>query len=184
MKTSSRIATITSVLLLSIGCDRAFKQIARVYLQDSLPVSLLHDCIRLQYAENRGIMLSIGAALSPAARFWIFIVAVGLLLTVMLIYALWSKEMDRGQTMAWSLIVSGGLGNLLDRVMQNGVVVDYISIGVGVIRTAVFNLADLLVFAGVVLLLIHGTKKGGTAARGGPPEVKDSNPGPTSSTSL
>lgn len=175
MTRSSKIATITTVLVFSIGCDQALKQTAKTLLQDALPVSLLNDLVRLQYAENRGIMLSIGAALSPATRFWVFVVAVGLLLMAMLAYALWNKEMDRMQTISWSLIVSGGLGNLLDRVTKNGVVIDYISIGVGVVRTAVFNLADALVFAGVFLLLVHGTKKGGRSPGEDPKDITDQN---------
>lgn len=170
MKLPSRIAAVSTVLALSIGSDQAAKHIARVLLHDRFPVSLLHDCVRFQYAENPGIMLSIGAALSPAARFWIFVVALGLLLISMLVYVLLSKELDRMQTVAWSLIVSGGLGNLVDRLTRNGVVIDYVSIGVGIVRTAVFNIADVLVFAGVFLLLVHGTRKDGGPGHG---DVKD-----------
>ncbi len=155
MKTSQRITIITSVLVVAIGCDQLLKQIARSLLQFQLPISLLDDFVRLQYAENRGIMLSIGAALSPEVRFWIFTVVVGLLLIGMLVYAFLNRSLDRLQTVAWSLIVSGGLGNLIDRMFREGVVIDFVSIGFGVVRTAVFNLADVLVFAGVFLLLIH-----------------------------
>jgi signal peptidase II len=77
----------------------------------------------------------------------------------MLAYVLLSREMDRMQTVAWALIVSGGLGNLIDRITRDGAVIDFISIGFGVVRTAVFNLADALVFAGVFLLLVHNRKK-------------------------
>ena len=152
-----------TVLALSIGCDQLLKQVARTFLQYSPPISFLNDIARLQYAENRGIMLSIGASLSPEMRFWIFIVAVGLLLMAMLAYILWSPEMDRTQTVAWALIVSGGLGNLIDRITKNGAVIDFISIGFGVIRTAVFNLADALVFAGLFLLLIHRHRNNGSS---------------------
>lgn len=164
MKTSSRILTVVTVLVLSIGCDQLVKQVAGALLRFSLPISILNDFIILQYAENRGVMLSIGAALSPGARFWIFIVAVGVLLLAMLIYVLMSKEMDRMQAVAWTLIVSGGVGNLIDRMMRDGVVIDFVSVGFGVVRTAVFNLADVLVFAGVFFLLIHGRgRKSGPA---------------------
>lgn len=148
-----------TVLVLSIGCDQLLKQVAKTFLQFSPPISLLNDVVRLQYAENRGIMLSIGASLAPEMRFWIFTVALGLLLLAMLVYVLWRREMDRMQTVAWALIVSGGLGNLIDRITKDGAVIDFISIGFSVVRTAVFNLADTLVFAGVFLLLMHGMKK-------------------------
>ncbi len=166
MKTSSRILTVLTVLVLSIGCDQLLKQVAGAFLRYSPPISIFNDFILLQYAENKGVMLSIGAALSPEARFWIFIVAVGLLLMALLVYILVSKELDRMQAVAWTLIVSGGFGNLIDRVMRHGVVIDFVSVGFSMIRTAVFNLADVLVFAGVFFLLIHGRKR-----RGDPPEI-------------
>jgi len=161
MRSPSKIAAIVTVLTLSIGCDQLLKGVARAFLQYSPPISFLNDFVRLQYAENKGIMLSIGASLSPEMRFWIFIIAVGLLLMAMLTYVLWNREMDRMQTVAWALIVSGGLANLIDRVTRNGAVIDFISIGFGFIRTAVFNLADALVFAGVFLLLIHTHRNNG-----------------------
>jgi signal peptidase II len=160
MRSQSKIAAIVTVLALSIGCDQLLKGVARTFLQYTPPISFLKDFVRLQYAENKGIMLSIGASLSAEMRFWIFIVAVGLMLMAMLAYVFWSREMDRMLTVAWALIVSGGLGNLLDRITRDGAVIDFISIGFGVIRTAVFNLADALVFAGVFLLLIHRRKAG------------------------
>jgi signal peptidase II len=165
MRSPSKIAAIVTVLALSIGCDQVLKGVARTFLQYSPPISFLNDFVRLQYAENKGIMLSIGASLSVEMRFWIFIVAVGLLLMAMLMYVLWSREMDCMQTVAWALIVSGGLGNLLDRITRGGAVIDFISIGFGVIRTAVFNLADVLVFAGAFLLLIHKRKTGSSKTR-------------------
>lgn len=159
MSFKSRLAAIITVLLISIGSDQVVKHVATAFLKDALPISFLSDFVRLQYAENRGIMLSIGATLSPAARFWIFVIVVGLLLVAMVAYLLWTRELDRTQVIAWSLIVSGGLGNLIDRITRDGVVIDYISVGLGIVRTAVFNLADLLVFVGVFLLLLHGRKK-------------------------
>jgi signal peptidase II len=159
MRSPSKIVAIVTVLALSIGCDQLLKQIARTFLRYSPPISLFSDFVRLQYAENKGIMLSIGASLSGETRFWIFVIGVGLLLMAMLVYVLWQREMDRIQTVALALIVSGGFGNLIDRITRDGAVTDFISIGFGVVRTAVFNLADALVFAGVFCLLIHNWKK-------------------------
>ena len=170
MKLSSKIMIVFTVLVLSIGSDQILKQAAKAFLQYSPPISYLDDTIRLQYAENRGVMLSIGASLSAEWRFWIFTIAIGVVLMGMLAYVVWSREMDRMQTVAWSLVVSGGLGNLLDRVLRGGAVIDFISIGRGAVRTAVFNLADVLVFAGVFLLLVHRKRKNGETKA--PPSVE------------
>ena len=172
MKSSSRITRVVTVLILSIGSDQVLKELARAFLRFSAPISYLNDFIRMEYAENRGVMLSIGAALSPELRFWIFVVVVGLLLFGMLGYVLWNRAIDPMQTVAWSLLVSGGLGNLVDRVFRGGAVVDYVSVGIGMVRTAVFNLADLLVFTGVFILLIHKTKKNRSTELDKPSEPK------------
>jgi signal peptidase II len=158
MRRSTRVTTILAILVFSTVCDQILKLVARSTLQYSPAISFLDDFVRLVYAENRGIMLSVGATLSPEVRFWVFGVLVGLLLGSLLAYVLWNHEMGRTHTIAWTLIVSGGLGNLFDRLTKNGVVIDFVSIGFGVVRTAVFNLADLLVFAGVLLLLMHRHK--------------------------
>jgi signal peptidase II len=155
MKPYSKLMTIMTVLVLCVGCDQIFKQVARVFLSASPPLSFVGDFIRLQYAENSGIMLSIGAELSHEVRFWIFTVGVGVMLILMLVYIFRVRVMERAEAIAWSLVLSGGLGNLIDRVMRDGVVIDYVSVGIGVIRTAVFNLADALVFAGVIFLLVQ-----------------------------
>ncbi len=60
---------------------------------------------------------------------------------------------------ALSLIVGGGLGNLIDRLLNHGVVVDYISMGVGSLRTGVFNLADAAITVGLVVILVSQSQR-------------------------
>ena len=155
MKLSDKITSVTTILTVCIGSDQLLKQVAKSILEYSPPISFLDDVVRFQYAENRGMMLSIGATLPPGVRFWVFVIAVGVLLAGMLVYVLWKGDMERLQTVSWSLIVSGGFSNLIDRILRNGVVIDYVSVGFGDVRTAVFNLADVLVFVGVFVIVIQ-----------------------------
>ncbi|MEK6757266.1 MAG: signal peptidase II, partial [Bacteroidota bacterium] len=53
-----------------------------------------------------------------------------------------------------SLILGGGLSNLIDRVARGGIVVDFMVIVVGSVRTAIFNLADLAIVVGLIALLV------------------------------
>jgi signal peptidase II len=55
---------------------------------------------------------------------------------------------------ATSLLVAGGLGNLVDRITRQGAVTDFLNIGVGQVRTGVFNVADLAIVLGVALLIL------------------------------
>lgn len=52
------------------------------------------------------------------------------------------------------MIAGGGLENWLDRVLHQGAVTDFVSVGVGPLCTGIFNLADVCILAGVVLLLL------------------------------
>jgi len=58
---------------------------------------------------------------------------------------------------ALSLVLAGGVGNLIDRVFRDGRVVDFMNMGVSAgdfsLRTGIFNVADLAIVAGVVLLV-------------------------------
>jgi signal peptidase II len=51
-------------------------------------------------------------------------------------------------------VAGGGLANWLDRVLHDGHVTDFVSIGFGPLRTGIFNLADVMIFAGVGLILL------------------------------
>lgn len=51
-------------------------------------------------------------------------------------------------TVAWSLVLAGGLGNLLDRLIYDGRVIDFMNLGIGSLRTGIFNVADVCITIG------------------------------------
>src|SRR5947199_5008520 len=60
------------------------------------------------------------------------------------------------KVLAFSLVVGGGLSNLLDRVAYGGYVVDFINLGIGSLRTGIFNAADVAITVGVLLVVFGG----------------------------
>jgi len=62
------------------------------------------------------------------------------------------------QIVGMALIAAGGIGNLLDRLFNNGVVMDYISFGVGFLRTGIFNVADVAIVAGGSIIVLSRAK--------------------------
>jgi signal peptidase II len=159
MRRALRLA-LTGLLLLScVGCDQAAKVLARDALAERPPVSLLHGIVRLQYVENPGAFLSLGAGLPDRVRFLVFVLGTGAILAAGLAFAVRSKRLNRWQKAAVLLAVGGGIGNLIDRI-AHGAVVDFVSLGIGPLRTGIFNLADVAITAGLVLLLAgwSGTK--------------------------
>lgn len=156
----SRLVLILSLLFSTIGCDQVTKAIARDNL--SLQVqSYLGDLVRLQHAENPGAFLSLGEAIPEHARFWVFTVGVALVMVGALWVLLKKSTMPRSTTIALTLLVGGGVGNLIDRALK-GTVTDFMNVGIGWLRTGVFNVADMAIMAGVGILLVQSFIKPST----------------------
>ena len=154
MKLLNRILIIVPVLLSCIGCDQVTKKIARQELSNSEPITFLNNIFRLQYAENPGAFLSLGAGSPEHIRFWIFTLITGLCLTGMLVYLVVSSKSSTAHIIALSLVVGGGAGNLLDRIFNHGRVIDFMNMGIGSLRTGVFNVADIAISCGVIWLCV------------------------------
>ena len=149
-----RLAFLAVVLITCVGCDQATKQLAIDHLKGTPPQSYFGDLFRIQYAENPGAFLSLAANLPEDARFWLLTVANSLVLLFVGVIVLVRKDIDRLSLIALTFILAGGVGNLIDRVTtQNGVVIDFLNLGIGGVRTGVFNVADMAITAGFLLLL-------------------------------
>ncbi len=138
-----------------VGCDHATKLAAETALRDHAPLRIVPGLMDLAYTENHGVAFSALERLSihpPAwALFAMAVVATSALL------ALWFRR-RRGtwpEHAGFALVVAGALGNALDRVAR-GHVVDFIHVRFW----PVFNVADILVVAGGMLLLLVYARRG------------------------
>jgi signal peptidase II len=156
MKPVKKAIIITLILFSCVGCDQVTKAIARNNLSTAQPIYLMGDLFRFQYMENTGAFLGLGAELPDAVRFWALIVFVGIVLIGMLGFVWTSQEMSLMGIIGALLIIGGGFGNLLDRLLRDGAVVDFMNIGIGKVRTGVFNLADLAIMIGLGMMLVWG----------------------------
>jgi signal peptidase II len=105
-----------------------------------------------------------GAHLDPHLRFIIFTVACALVLFAGGFFLFRSQHLDKWQVIALSLIVGGGVGNLIDRALR-GWVVDFLNIGIGDFRTGIFNVADMAIVLGFCILLFSSSYKNGNKSR-------------------
>lgn len=153
MKRVLKIVFILSLLLSCIGCDQVTKSVARNVLSSSGSTSLLNDFIRFEYVENPGAFLSLGADLPANVRFIVFVLLTAFLLVLMPILVFKGQTLTRLQLIGLVLVTGGGIGNLTDRIFNNGQVVDFVSVGIGSLRTGIFNAADVAVLAGALLLI-------------------------------
>ena len=160
MKNILKKLTILCVLLfICVGCDQSTKYTAKHFLEGQQTLSYIGDVFRLSYTENSGAFLSLGARMPDHFRQTIFVVLVSLFLVGFLLFIILSRNINTLTVCSSALIIGGGLGNLIDRLANQGAVIDFMNIGIGSIRTGVFNVADLAIMAGVFMFVIFNAKK-------------------------
>ncbi len=115
--------------------------------------------ILLSYTENSGAFLSLGAGLPENIRQTIFVVLVSIFLIGFLFFVIRNQELNLLVVSSSALIIGGGLGNLIDRILNQGSVIDFMNVGIGPIRTGVFNVADLAILAGIFIFAVFYAKK-------------------------
>lgn len=138
------------VLLVAIGstiaCDRATKHIAATMLSGTANRSFLADTVRLEYVENAGAFLSLGADWPSWVRTTLFGIGNAVLLLTLAVMAM-RRRWSRPALLGLALCVAGGVSNLLDR-LAFGKVVDFLNVGLGSVRTGIFNVADMAIMRG------------------------------------
>jgi signal peptidase II len=141
------------VALLTAGCDHAAKQAARTLLAGGQPHALLGGVVRFELVHNTGGFLSLGAHLAPALRDAFFLFAAPVGVALLAFFSFRGAARSRAALAGLALVCGGGLANWLDRLLNQGAVTDFVSVGAGPLRSGIFNLADLAIMAGVALLL-------------------------------
>lgn len=119
-------------------------------------INVIKDYFQLIWVENKGAFLGMGSDMNPTLRLVFLLVLPTLVLGYVIYYILKTKELDRMSLIAFCCIVGGGIANVFDRIAF-GEVTDffYINLG-GIFRTGIFNVADLSVTTGMIILLFSG----------------------------
>lgn len=132
--------------------DQITKQWA-LTLKNQPPIKVIEGFWNFVYVENSGALWGMGATLPPIYRKLIF-VGLSILLTVFIIYLLFFYAETKLMAIVYSLIISGAIGNLIDRVVY-GYVIDFIDWhAAGTYHWPTFNVADAAIVAGMVLFAI------------------------------
>jgi signal peptidase II len=137
-----------------IGITLVFDLVSKYWARNSLDghiYTFVGNLLVFEHSENPGAFLSLGADFDPRLRFWIFTIGIAAITVGVLIYILRTKILPNLHAAAYALIVSGGFGNLVDRI-QKETVTDFINMGIGSLRTGIFNVADMAIMLGVFIL--------------------------------
>ena len=139
------ISLIAMVALVAL--DQISKYFATLYLAPVGVMPFIPGVMELRYVLNDGAAFS----MFSGGNAWILITVTSVALTAMCVWFFWKKPSCALVRAAFILVIAGGVGNLIDRVL-NGHVVDFFA--TTFMNFAVFNVADCFVCVGVVLLLI------------------------------
>jgi len=132
--------------------DVVSKRLAEQALQPMhVPHEIVGDVLRITLTYNRGAAFSM--SLGEYSR-WGFAVMATIVLVVLLRSLASTPAGDRWQGAAIGLVSGGALGNLIDRLRHPNGVVDFIDIGLGDVRFWIFNVADMGVTFGAIMLII------------------------------
>jgi signal peptidase II len=155
----AKVAFVLVVASLVVAVDLATKAVFERAFYGQPTMHLLADTIRIGFVMNSGVFLSLGQELGASARFWLFVVGVGGVLALLLGLTLKDARFRKPEVAAVAAIVGGGVGNLIDRI-HLGAVRDFFNIGIGPLRTGIFNVADMAItFGGIALIVIPLLRK-------------------------
>ena len=147
-----RLLAVFLVLLSTAGCDQATKHFARAGLTQWQSSPLAGGLIELTLAENPGTFLSLGASLPEPLRGALLTFGIGIGLACLLAYLVRNPALRWSSFLALSLVWAGGTSNLVDRFSRKGLVTDFILLRLGPFHTGIFNLADMAIVAGIIIL--------------------------------
>lgn len=129
--------------------DIVTKYLAHTRLARHVPLDLLGEVVRIALAYNPGA--AFGLHVGSYSRFVFTVVTVLALVVLGRMYRA-TRSGDRVRVAALALISGGALGNLINRFWSTRGVVDFIDVGIGDVRWPTFNVADIGVSIGAVLL--------------------------------
>lgn len=159
----SRSAFIIIIILVNIAADQISKFLIRTYVIAGSISDIIGNYFTLHNVENTGAFLGMGSDLNPTIKLIVLLILPIIVLGLVLRYVFKDKSIDKLSLIGFSCIIGGGLANMYDRMLY-GSVTDffYIDLG-GVFRTGIFNIADLSVTGGMILILtasfIHRKKE-------------------------
>ena len=142
------------IIFLLITIDLASKHLAEHYLVFGQAIPLI-PIIDLLLVYNSGIAFSIFDVNSGMVSFGLSILG---LIIVAYLHSLYLEQKSQINRMAFILIISGALGNIIDRLID-GVVTDFLFFHVGKTSFFIFNFADAFISIGAILFFIMEFKK-------------------------
>ena len=156
MINKNRNISITILIAVSILLDQLSKFLIRQNVDQYSEIKLIGDYFILTNVENSGAFLGMGSDFSPFIKTVFLLILPIIVLICIMIYVYRDKQIDKISLIGFCLIIGGGIANIYDRILY-GSVTDFLFIDLGgIFKTGIFNIADLSVTTGMILILLMG----------------------------
>ncbi|MFN4945959.1 MAG: signal peptidase II, partial [Chryseotalea sp.] len=149
-----RTLVILTILSSNIGCDQISKNIVRQRINYNEQIGLINNYLTLTKIENTGAFLSVGQSLPAPIKILLLTILPLIVLGLAFIYLLTKKNLSNLTIIGICFIVGGGVGNIYDRVIY-GSVTDFLHIDFVIFQTGIFNMADVSIMTGTLLVLFE-----------------------------
>lgn len=156
MKRMLRLLLMMTIALANVGCDQITKQVARTHLPAYQPITVLEPVLVLVRVENTGAFLSLGSTWAEPWRTGMLLLLPMIMLGFAGFYLFRNRQLSWLTLVAMACMIGGGVGNLYDR-LRYGSVTDFLHLDFGLVKTGVFNAADMSIMLGGMLLLLEYT---------------------------
>lgn len=150
----SRNLSIILLIVANIVVDQVSKVIVRANIATNEIIRVIGDTFIMTKVQNKGAFLGMGSDLNDTLRLLLLLILPIVVLCFVVYYIITNKSLDRLSLIGFCCIVGGGIANVYDRIAY-GSVTDFFHIDLGgVFRTGIFNVADMSVTFGMIMLLV------------------------------
>jgi len=150
----NRNISITILIAISLLLDQLSKFLIRQNVDQYSEIKLIGDYFILTNVENSGAFLGMGSDFSPFIKTIFLLILPVIVLICIIVYVYRDKQIDKISLIGFCLIIGGGIANIYDRILY-GSVTDFLFIDLGgIFKTGIFNIADLSVTTGMILILL------------------------------
>ena len=144
---------ITIFSLLIIILDQIIKFVVIQNMELYSSIIIIKNFFNITYVQN------IGAAFSILSGNVVFLSLISLIVLVAIyIYLSKKKSFNKIQTITYSMLIGGIVGNMIDRIFR-GFVIDYLDFSILKYNFPVFNFADICIVVSAIILLIFSIKE-------------------------
>lgn len=151
-------------IIVTIALDQVSKVLVRQNIEPRTDnsygerIQLIGEKFVMMNVENEGAFLGMGSELNETLRIILLLILPIIVLLFVLRYIIKDKSLDKWSLLAFSAIIGGGIANIVDRIFR-GSVTDFLFIDLGgIFKTGIFNVADMAVTGGMIILLVMSFK--------------------------